>query len=73
MPDRTVVSWTGMIAGYAQNGRIENARQLFDTMPERNVVSWNAMITGYAQNGKMEDARVLFDRIPYKIQCHGMR
>jgi pentatricopeptide repeat protein len=45
-----------MIAGYAQNGEIERARELFDRMPKRNIVSWNAMISGYAQSGKLEEA-----------------
>ncbi|XP_059066735.1 pentatricopeptide repeat-containing protein At2g13600-like [Cryptomeria japonica] len=34
----------------AECGRIEYARNMFDTLPERNVVLWNAMITGYRQN-----------------------
>ncbi|GJM97980.1 hypothetical protein PR202_ga14950 [Eleusine coracana subsp. coracana] len=32
MPERTVVSWTAMISGYSQNGRPEQALELFITM-----------------------------------------
>jgi pentatricopeptide repeat protein len=59
-----VVSQTAILTGYAQNGRIEDARELFDKMPERNLVTWNAMITAYTKCGRIEDARNLFDRMP---------
>ncbi|XP_057812661.2 pentatricopeptide repeat-containing protein At4g02750 [Cryptomeria japonica] len=60
MPERNVVSWTGMITGYALNGRMDNACQLFDEMPERNSVTWSAMIAGYAQNGQRKEALKFF-------------
>jgi pentatricopeptide repeat protein len=49
-----------MVAGYAQNGKLEVARDLFDIMPERNLGSWNSMIAGYAQNGHWEESLELF-------------
>jgi pentatricopeptide repeat protein len=45
-----------MIAGYAQNGLVHEAQNLFKEMPERNVVSWNAMIGGFAHNGFVVEA-----------------
>ncbi|KAH9302386.1 hypothetical protein KI387_013969, partial [Taxus chinensis] len=51
MPQRNAVSWSATIAGYAQNGFVEKACELFGRMPQRNVLSWNAMIVGYAHNG----------------------
>eukprot|EP01018_Ginkgo_biloba_P025377 Gb_18462 [translate_table: standard] len=70
----TVVTWNSMITKYAQNGRVEDARQLFDKMPERNVVSWNSMIAGYVQNGRVEDARQVFDSMPERdvVSWNGM-
>eukprot|EP01018_Ginkgo_biloba_P020678 Gb_35168 [translate_table: standard] len=59
-----VVSWNATITRYVKNGRVDDARQVFDEIPERSVVSWNAMIAGYAQNGRIDDARKLFDRMP---------
>eukprot|EP01018_Ginkgo_biloba_P012918 Gb_21949 [translate_table: standard] len=60
MHQRDIVSWTTMVAGYAQNRLIEEALKLFQEMPERNVVSWTAMIAGYAQNGQgMEALKLL--------------
>eukprot|EP01018_Ginkgo_biloba_P007459 Gb_18840 [translate_table: standard] len=61
---KDLLSWNSMITKYAKNGRIENARQLFDRMPIRDVVSWNAMIAGYVQNGRIENARQLFEIMP---------
>ena len=49
-----------MITGYVQNGRVDDARELFDNITERNVISFNAMIAGYAQNEQGEQARKLY-------------
>ena len=38
MPQRDVISWNGIIAGYAKCGRMEDVRKVFDEMPERNVI-----------------------------------
>ena len=51
MPERNLVSWTAMITGYAQDGRVDEALKLFKKMPLRNVESCNAMIAGYVHNG----------------------
>jgi pentatricopeptide repeat protein len=64
MPEQNAVSWNAMITGYANKGRLEEARHFFDKMPQQNIVSWNAMITTYAQNGRFEEARKLFDEMP---------
>ncbi|KAJ7555628.1 hypothetical protein O6H91_05G047200 [Diphasiastrum complanatum] len=48
---------------YAKCGRIEDARQVFNSMHERDVVSWTAMIAGYAQQGFGKEALTLFDQM----------
>ncbi|KAH9293477.1 hypothetical protein KI387_041320 [Taxus chinensis] len=55
-----------LIVMYANCGKIEKARELFDKMHNANVVSWNAIITGYAQNGVLDEALKLFEVIPQK-------
>ncbi|XP_059643164.1 pentatricopeptide repeat-containing protein At4g02750-like [Cornus florida] len=54
------------IGSLSRAGKIEAARQLFDTIPNRDVVSWNAIITGYWQNGYFEEAKRLFELMPMR-------
>ncbi|XAR50796.1 hypothetical protein NMG60_11005234 [Bertholletia excelsa] len=49
-------NWTAMVTGYAVNGRIREARELFFKMPEREVISWNAMLAGYVHSSLWEEA-----------------
>lgn len=55
-----VFAGSALVDMYCKCGRIEDARNVFDTMPERNVVSWNSMIAGYVKNGQADDALKLF-------------
>ncbi|CAI0382056.1 unnamed protein product [Linum tenue] len=66
MPERNVVSWTAMLRGYVQEGRLKEAREIFDEMPERNVVAWTTMINGYVIHDKVDLARKLFEVMPEK-------
>ncbi|KAK7256419.1 hypothetical protein RIF29_29865 [Crotalaria pallida] len=63
MHDRSVVSWTAVIVGYARRGDMSEARKLFDEMPDRDVAVFNAMIDGYVKLGCMGLAKDLFDRV----------
>lgn len=65
MPERDVVTWNTMLAGYARGGAdMASARAVFDAMPERDVVSWNSMLDGYAQAGDVVMAWAMFDGMP---------
>ncbi|KAJ0987747.1 hypothetical protein J5N97_006103 [Dioscorea zingiberensis] len=64
MPDRDIVSWNTLVAGYCICGDVCSARGVFDQMVEKNFVSWSAMIAGYARSGDLVVARELFDRMP---------
>ncbi|KAF9586784.1 hypothetical protein IFM89_040002 [Coptis chinensis] len=66
MPERNEVSWTAMLTGYTQSGRLDEAFELFKRMPERSVVACNAMILGFGQNGKLDEAIKLFDHMKEK-------
>jgi pentatricopeptide repeat protein len=46
MPEKNVVAMTAMITGYCKEGKMEDARVLFDEIQCKDDVSWNAMITG---------------------------
>jgi pentatricopeptide repeat protein len=47
-----------------QNGCINEALKLFQTMPKWDEVSWTTMIAGYDQNGYVDEALKLFLKIP---------
>uniref|UniRef100_A0A2N9EDY3 Pentatricopeptide repeat-containing protein n=1 Tax=Fagus sylvatica TaxID=28930 RepID=A0A2N9EDY3_FAGSY len=49
-----------------REGRIGDARRVFDQMCERDVVTWTTVITGYIKCGMVEEARRLFDRVDAK-------
>ncbi|CAN8290314.1 unnamed protein product [Cochlearia groenlandica] len=61
---KNVVSWTLMLTAYCDDGRGEEAIELFDEMPERNIVSWNTLVTGLIRNGDLEKAKHVFDAMP---------
>ncbi|KAL6554311.1 hypothetical protein OROMI_019984 [Orobanche minor] len=56
MVEKNVVSWSSMVDGYCKNGRVGEARKLFDIMEEdRNEFTWCSMIDGYMKVGRFED------------------
>ncbi|KAJ8647181.1 hypothetical protein MRB53_000204 [Persea americana] len=63
MPERNVVSWTAMVAGYANSGKVSTAREIFDEMLEKNAVLWTAVIVGYGKCGDVRGAQQVFDEI----------
>ncbi|KAF2309531.1 hypothetical protein GH714_003702 [Hevea brasiliensis] len=78
MPQRNVVSWNSLIAGFAKQDQLFEALdmfrkmqsegtdlvgRLFNGMRSKDLASWNAMLTGYAINGRMREAMELFDEM----------
>ncbi|GKC01195.1 pentatricopeptide repeat-containing protein, partial [Tanacetum coccineum] len=59
---RNFITWTRILAAYVQNGRVDEARGLF----EANEY-WNCdIVDGYVQNGMVDEARRVFDEMPLK-------
>ncbi|PIA26537.1 hypothetical protein AQUCO_09100018v1 [Aquilegia coerulea] len=58
---RDVVSGNTMLSGYAQNGYVHEAKEIFDFMPNKNSISWNGILAAFIQNGRFESARQLFE------------
>ncbi|XP_059665182.1 pentatricopeptide repeat-containing protein At5g59600-like [Cornus florida] len=67
MTERDVASWTSMICGYSNVGKIDQSVVLFEQMKleglEPNEFTWNAMIAGYARRGDCNSAFTLFSRM----------
>jgi pentatricopeptide repeat protein len=57
---RDTVSWNALIAGNANNGSMQMARNLFKKMPERDVISWNSIMSGYNQKEDLCESIYLF-------------
>ncbi|KAK7364166.1 hypothetical protein VNO80_12611 [Phaseolus coccineus] len=64
MPERDVVVWSAMIAGYSRLGLVDEARGLFGEMRscgvEPNLVTWNGMLAGFGNNGLYDEAVGMF-------------
>ncbi|KAK7405923.1 hypothetical protein VNO78_07535 [Psophocarpus tetragonolobus] len=52
-----------LIHFYAECGKVELGRKVFDIMLERNVVSWTSLINGYAGRDLAKEAVSLFFRM----------
>lgn len=64
MPERDVVVWSAMIAGYSRIGLVDEALGLFSEMRgcgvEPNLVSWNGMLAGFGNCGLYSEAVGMF-------------
>ncbi|XP_044332641.1 putative pentatricopeptide repeat-containing protein At5g37570 [Triticum aestivum] len=69
MPQRTAAVHTSLIGGYANAGKMQVAKMLFDKLHDRDVFSWSAMISGYAQNGYPGEALRIFNEFREKDIC----
>ena len=63
MPQHDMDSWNTMIAGFGQNGLVDEAHKLFMEMHQQDVVLWNVMITLFAQNGLTSESLTLFNKM----------
>ena len=66
MSDRSVVSFTAMVSGFARVGDVESAVRVFGEMLDRDVPSWNALIAGCTQNGAFTQGIELFRRMVFE-------
>ncbi|XP_077222484.1 uncharacterized protein LOC143856222 [Tasmannia lanceolata] len=61
--DQNVARSNWMITKLSREGKISEARRVFDEMPQRDVVTWTTVISGYIKCGMIKEARLLFDNI----------
>ncbi|KAL0862716.1 hypothetical protein Bca101_041834 [Brassica carinata] len=62
IPKSNVTRPEWLISNLCKEGRIAEARKVFDELPERDVITWTDVINGYIKSGNMREARELFDR-----------
>ena len=55
-----------IISRLCKEGKIDDARKVFDGMPERDIGLWTTMISGYIKCGMIKEARKLFDSVDAK-------
>lgn len=73
MSSRDVASWTSIISGYSNAGKLNVSIALFERMKleglKPNDFTWNAIIAGYAQSGDRDGALKLFSRMTREGIC----
>ncbi|KAD2393437.1 hypothetical protein R6Q59_012262 [Mikania micrantha] len=47
-----------------RNGKLDDARMLFDNSQQRNTVTWNSLLSGYVRRKEITKARQMFDEMP---------
>nr|UPT48666.1 pentatricopeptide repeat protein AaPPR576 [Agave angustifolia]UPT49188.1 pentatricopeptide repeat protein AaPPR1162 [Agave angustifolia]UPT49495.1 pentatricopeptide repeat protein AaPPR658 [Agave angustifolia]UPT49540.1 pentatricopeptide repeat protein AaPPR796 [Agave angustifolia] len=52
--------YTALVDMYAKCGKLETAREVFDSMLERDIVTYNVMISGYGFHGDAKEALEIF-------------
>lgn len=58
-----ICPFNSMITGYMNEGLVEEAMDIFDTMGNKDTASWSAMLSGYVKNGMHENALGTFQEM----------
>lgn len=66
MPNRTLVSWNSLIAGFIRNGDVESAWRIFNEMSDSDLITWNTMIGALVEESRFEEAIELFREMQTK-------
>ncbi|CAD5170545.1 unnamed protein product [Musa acuminata subsp. malaccensis] len=67
MAEKSIVTWSAMIAGYATYGHVDEALRMLERMrssgTEPNPITWNGMIVGFNRSGRPYDTVLLMRRM----------
>jgi pentatricopeptide repeat protein len=77
MPEKNVVSWTALIAGYAQNGHAEEALKLFCQMRQTNIklnqLTFSSVISACGDHAAMEQGQQIHAHVMLNMGMVGKR
>ncbi|RRT66385.1 hypothetical protein B296_00026567 [Ensete ventricosum] len=67
MAEKSIVTWSAMIAGCANHGHVGEALRMLERMrssgTEPNPITWNGMIVGFNRSGRPYDSVLLMRRM----------
>ncbi|KAL5562615.1 hypothetical protein UlMin_032362 [Ulmus minor] len=67
LPQRDVVTWSALIAGYSRRGCVDEAKELFSEMRKTglqpNKVLWNGLISGFSYSGFYSEATAMYQKM----------
>lgn len=63
-PDFSLSVNNALVTLYWKCGKVDEAREIFNTMPVRDFVSWNAILSAYVNVGRIEEAKSFFKEMP---------
>lgn len=61
--ERNVHLGGALVNMYANCGKLEDSRKIFDGLHPRDVALWSALISGHVENGSNEEAMRLFEKM----------
>ncbi|KAK4715059.1 hypothetical protein R3W88_020966 [Solanum pinnatisectum] len=61
--NNVICPFNSMITSYMNEGLVEEAIEIFNTMGNKDTATWSAMLSGYVKNGMHEDALVTFQKM----------
>ncbi|PHU13008.1 hypothetical protein BC332_19938 [Capsicum chinense] len=66
--NNAICPFNSMITGYMNEGLVEEAVEIFNTMVNKDTTTWSAMLSGYVKNGMHEEALLTFRKMmSYKV------
>ena len=60
LANKMVPTWSLILCGFLENGKVDEAKRFFEDSPEKNFVLRYSVIDELIKNGYLEEARLVF-------------